>query len=122
MMFPSFDWEKCIGCIACVRTCRGRALSYTDREGIRTITFEPGLCDGDLLCLEVCPVGAIKPSPKSSGDSATFPLARCENCGKLTDFTVKEVEWGKGRGLFDVFLCPECRRVESAKRIGEGFE
>jgi len=122
-MRPVFDWERCIGCLACVRACKGGALSYLDENGVRRITFEPRFCDDDLLCVEVCPVKAIQVSDHGSGkSSATFRLARCENCGRLTDFTVREVEWGKEKGFFDVFLCPSCRRLKSAKSIEEGLE
>jgi len=123
-MRPVFDWEKCIGCLACVRACKTGALSYSDENGVRRIAFEPRLCDGDLLCVDVCPVNAVKgfPNHESGESSATFELARCERCGRLTSFTVKEVEWAKGEDLFTVFLCSACRRVESAKKIGEGLE
>ena len=123
-MRPVFDWERCIGCLACVRVCRTGALSYSDENGVRTIAFEPRLCDGDLLCVEACPVNAVKVAPnhESGESSATFELARCENCGRLTDFTVKEVEWARKMGHFTVFLCSTCRRVESARKIGEGLE
>ncbi|WP_457743075.1 indolepyruvate ferredoxin oxidoreductase subunit alpha [Thermococcus sp.] len=116
-MYPSFDWERCIGCLACVRVCRGGALSYSDREGVRRITFEPRLCDGDFLCAEICPVKAVKPGEKPLKSSATFELARCERCGKLTEFTLKEVEWAKKKGYYDVFLCKECRKAFSAEKI-----
>ncbi|AFL95349.1 hypothetical protein containing ferredoxins domain 2 [Thermococcus cleftensis] len=123
-MRPAFDWERCIGCGACVRVCRGGALSYRDENGRRTITFEPRLCDGDLLCVEACPVNAVRgvPNHESGESSATFELARCENCGKLTEFTLKEVEWGRKMGHFDLFLCSTCRRLKSAQKIGEGLE
>jgi len=123
-MFPVFDWERCIGCLACVRVCRGGDLSYRNEDGIRRITFEPRLCDGDLLCVEACPVNAIRGAPGQEGkeSSVTFELARCENCGKITDFTVKEVEWGRKMGYFNVFLCPNCKRLKSVLKIGEGLE
>jgi len=123
-MRPVFDWERCIGCLACVRACRAGALSYSEEDGVRRITFEPRLCDGDLLCVEVCPVNAVRgfPNHESGRSSATFELARCERCGRLTDFTVKEVEWARRMGHFTVFLCSTCRRIESARKIGEGLE
>jgi indolepyruvate ferredoxin oxidoreductase alpha subunit len=50
------DWEKCIGCKACIKTgCP--AISFDKKE--KRATIDKNSCVGCEVCLQVCPVKAI---------------------------------------------------------------
>ncbi|MDH4211214.1 MAG: 4Fe-4S dicluster domain-containing protein [candidate division WOR-3 bacterium] len=62
------DEEKCIGCVACMKTCPTKAIRIR-REKAR-INFEKCIDCG--ACLRVCPYGAIIPITTASSDLDRF--------------------------------------------------
>jgi iron only hydrogenase large subunit-like protein len=62
------DEEKCIGCVACMKSCPTRAIRI--REGKARINFEKCIDCG--ACLRVCPYGAIIPITTAPSDLDRF--------------------------------------------------
>jgi NAD-dependent dihydropyrimidine dehydrogenase PreA subunit len=59
---PAIDYEKCSGCMSCVRKCRNGVYS---EEGGRPKVVKPQNCVvGCTGCQSVCPNGAISHPPK----------------------------------------------------------
>lgn len=58
LVYPTFKWNKCIGCGRCVLSCRDgghQALEMADGM----VKFIPKKCVGCHLCAMVCPMEAI---------------------------------------------------------------
>lgn len=62
------DEEKCIGCVACMKTCPTKAIRI--RQEKARINFEKCIDCG--ACLRVCPYGAIIPITTASSDLDRF--------------------------------------------------
>jgi len=106
------DLDKCIGCQACVTSCKERwdigpgavrdwvhEFEHTDDEGGIGITFYPGLCMQceDHPCTEDCPTGATY-MDKNSGvvmvDSQV--CIGCGNCISKCAYEARRIDEKKG--------------------------
>lgn len=85
----SLDFDGCIACGVCVRSCTYSALSLFNEEGVSHLVYDASACRGELDCVRLCPQAAI--SVKSVLDwneiAATKPRVvdsietrRCERC------------------------------------------
>jgi len=91
------DKEKCVGCMNCVQACpfqTGRAIWNHEQERAIKCDLcadtpywnEQGGPEGKQLCVEVCPVGAIKLAreiPLQKGDAGYKVNLRGEAWGKM---------------------------------------
>ncbi len=76
--------EKCVGCLACVENCPGRALAWTDAGGKRTLRHNLARCARCATCWRVCPHGAVEFGPLIEGgwdDVVSLDLVLCSECG-----------------------------------------
>ncbi|MBR6850006.1 MAG: NAD-dependent dihydropyrimidine dehydrogenase subunit PreA [Lachnospiraceae bacterium] len=63
VLFPAFDYEKCIGCGRCAISCEDgghQAIRFEERRP----KLDGKKCVGCHLCLLVCPMEAIRPAGK----------------------------------------------------------
>ncbi|ALM74613.1 4Fe-4S dicluster domain-containing protein [Thermococcus barophilus] len=132
---PHITPELCIGCGACTNVCPPNAVIRIDdyEKGVREIVLDIGRCIRCARCEEVCPTGAIKltnefevasDSREDHIEVVQLKLARCTNCGKVVDYTERQLE--KVLSLipprileFDTMrkklpLCRECKRLLTA--------
>lgn len=83
------DASGCVACSVCVSACPHGALSLPALETAASLIYDPNLCQGDLQCVQLCPVGALTdegPLPIASLGTfakrvlANVPVARCHKC------------------------------------------
>lgn len=63
VLFPTFNYDKCIGCGRCVISCEDgghQAISFIDRKP----HLNGSKCVGCHLCMLVCPMDAISPAKR----------------------------------------------------------
>jgi MinD superfamily P-loop ATPase len=98
--------EKCIGCGRCEEVCNFDAAIFNGpaNEVVgRTYTIDPIACEGCSVCIEFCPVDAIKLKDKINGqwfisDTRFGPLVHArlkpaeENSGKLVSLIRKKAK------------------------------
>ncbi len=132
---PHIAPELCIGCGACTNVCPPNAVIRIDdyKNGKREIVLDVGRCIRCARCEEVCPTGAIKltnefevvsDSREDHVEVVELKLARCTSCGKVVDYTERQLEKVLSlipRGIleFDTMreklpLCRECKRLRTA--------
>lgn len=58
LVYPSFNWNKCIGCGRCVLSCRDGGHQALEMVAGK-VKFLPKKCVGCHLCAMVCPLDAI---------------------------------------------------------------
>ena len=137
---PVLDFEACIGCGACAKTCPPNALTVEEKDKEWTLRLFYGRCIMCGLCEEVCPVDAFRFSDEFELASKTkkdlevelrLLRVKCGRCG--TYFTTRRVledtareysELGKiyDEGLKDMIkLCPDCRRKEWSESSAEAY-
>ncbi len=73
--FPTIDYEKCIGCMACVRKCTHRV--YEEEDGKPKVVGKLNCVVGCTNCEATCPVEAISHPPKEG----LLKLAKQQGCG-----------------------------------------
>ena len=121
------DPAKCTGCGACTRICPPKAL-YLVKEGDNlVIRYFIGRCIFCAMCADTCPQKAISVSHEfelATDDIASLyediehDLVKCA-CGKafapkkLVNEAIEKTKLPPHL----LTLCPECRRVETVKRL-----
>jgi len=60
--FPTINYEKCIGCMTCVKKCTHGV--YTEEKGKPKVVAPKNCVVGCTGCESVCPKGAISHQPK----------------------------------------------------------
>ena len=118
------DQDRCNGCLACVRSCPARALTFRRRASQVELVWSPGQCIFCGCCHAVCPQGAVRHNeilPRFSNEVEVIVIVKlaallCERCGKIfggrneKELGQKGPVWMK-RGD----LCPSCKQAETFK-------
>ena len=73
------NWQRCIGCLQCVRTCPKNVLRS---QKMKSTVVAPEDCIGCGSCASVCPVGAIQfngiyPTVISSDSLSSIDMMEC---------------------------------------------
>lgn len=123
------DTVKCSFCGVCFAKCPERAFDVT-RVGDKTVLkLDWAKCIGCGYCKKLCPEKAITVSRASSipgddyVDEVEDEVVRCRMCGKPFD-TKRHIMTTKVRlGIKGdpewLYLCPDCRRYYTAKKMLE---
>ena len=122
------DADKCTLCGVCFAKCPQRAFDVSRDGDAVKLTLNPLKCVGCGYCEEVCPEKAIavvkdEVLPPDVQEKAVDYVVRCKMCGRTFD-TYKHVQAVKKKlGLKEdpewLYLCPDCRRYYTAKRMLE---
>ena len=121
--------DKCIGCQACTNVCPAGLITFADDGVVRTVRFAAACADEDCTrCADACSETAVTLSPVAEAGegflSATFPLARCAECGApfATERMVARLRDSLAASLGPDALawadtCLPCRRAGEAGHI-----
>ena len=77
--FPTINYKKCIGCLACLEKCPQNV--YTKKNGKPVVTNPDNCIVGCTGCDDVCPQKAISHPPKSYLDSLAKKISPACSCG-----------------------------------------
>jgi MinD superfamily P-loop ATPase len=107
MEIARVDTLRCVGCGACEKFCRFRAISVRDGKAV----VDPGFCEGCGGCLFVCPEGCISKEKFQRG-----VLRRGETAfGAL--WHARLAPGGENSGMLVALLRKEARREAEKKGI-----
>jgi len=125
--------DGCTLCEACAKWCPVSALKIENVEGQAALTFNPELCIGCNICINVCPVpsrdGFGKVIKVKRGKSEKKVLAKdymvkCRVCGAPVGSRrslnhIKEIMKKQGMEVDDEWLelCPKHRSEYAAKKL-----
>ena len=143
---PDYTYDLCIGCAACGIACPSNAIELKMNEEQTKLVweFDCGRCIFCGRCDEVCPTGAVRLSDsfelavkfdKSALiQRGELEMQTCKCCGKpftpkrLINFTLEKLGTANllpGRleeAKEYLFICPECKKNQSAERLTKGIE
>lgn len=122
------DTNTCIGCQACTHSCPADFITFSDRNGERTLKFAKTCSENCTRCVDVCSESAIRLKPTDASHreyyTVQFPLMPCADCGTYFA-TVKMVD--KLHTSVQSLLishdpdwlnsCLNCRQTAEAKHI-----
>ncbi|CZE47858.1 formate hydrogenlyase complex iron-sulfur subunit [Campylobacter geochelonis] len=143
---PTYTYELCIGCAACGVACPSNAIEVKMNESKDKLIwrFDCARCIFCGRCDEVCPTRAVKLSDsfelavkfdKSALiQKGELEIQKCKCCGKpfvskrLINYTFEKLS--SANLLPDrleeakeyLYICPECKKANSVKRITRGEE
>jgi len=137
---PSFNADKCIGCLACTAQCSSGALTYVDIENIRKLNVNLNKCIFCRRCAEICPENALELTNRFELASNVkselivsndVELVKCVNCGKyfaserqlnrIVERLKKNLREDRAIEYLNedlqkyLHLCRDCRRILSLK-------
>lgn len=122
------DPNKCSLCGVCFAKCPQRAFDVSRDGDAVKLYLNPLKCVGCGLCEAICPERAIAVSrhealPGDLEEKAVDYVVRCKSCGRPFDTmrhinAVKQKLGIKGDPEW-LYLCPDCRRYYTAKRLLE---
>ena len=116
--------NNCIGCMACVDNCPGRALK-AEWEGDKAFIYHNmAKCARCGLCWRICPENAIEFGELLQGhwdEVERFDIVTCGRCSK-TICTVKQLEEIRNRVELDSeLLCDECRPLAVSEKLRKSW-
>jgi ferredoxin len=122
------DPNRCTLCGVCFAKCPERAFDVgRDGDAVK-LYLNTAKCVGCGYCAAVCPEKAIAVSKADAllpeaEEKAVDYVVRCKSCGRAFD-TLKHVQAVKAKlGIKGdpewLYLCPECRRYYTAKKMLE---
>ena len=77
--FPTIDYDKCIGCLACLQKCSHNV--YIEKDGKPKVVNPDNCVVGCTGCDKVCPKKAISHPPKSYLDKLVKNAKSACSCG-----------------------------------------
>ena len=122
--FVSEPGSRCVMCALCVKACSELsvgAISTVNRGVTKEIATpyheESSVCVGCGSCAYVCPTGAIEVSKTADTRTIwgkTFPLVRCEDCGRVIGTREELALAAEKAGTEPDTLCADCRKKRMA--------
>ncbi|MEM2122229.1 MAG: ferredoxin family protein [Candidatus Bathyarchaeia archaeon] len=74
--FPTIDYDKCIGCLACVNFCRNGVYEVSENPSKPKVANPYNCVVGCSACASLCPNEAIKFPPRGELIAALKELYR----------------------------------------------
>ena len=102
----------CTACGVCVTACPHEALSLPVEGSQANLIFDVNRCQGDLQCVQLCPVGALQ-------DHGPLPLHRLGEAEEITLATIPVATCSRCRATHHEVGEPYCQSCRS--RVHGGF-